>query len=196
VKHSLLTAVKLALGFLALLAVSARLLHADDAQNVLATVDGHNITEADIANNITAQMAQINNQIYTVKKRAVDALIANQLLDQEAKKRGISRDQLLQQEVKDKVAAVSDAEIEKIYNDNKDKLPKGTSLQDVKTRIADQLRSSRQQERQQEFIRELRKAAAIKLVLKPPLFTVAIDGAPVRGNPSAPVTLVEFSDFQ
>jgi len=195
VKHSLLTGIKFGLGFLALLVVCPRPLHADDAQNVLATVDGRNITEADIAKNIAAQMTQINNQVYTTKKRAVDALIADQLLDQEAKKRGVSREQLLKQEVKDKVTPVTDAEVEKVYNDNKDKVG-GRTLAELKAPITQQLQNSREQQRQQEFIRELRKTAAIKMELKPPMVNVATDGAPVRGNANAPVTIVEFSDFQ
>jgi len=36
----------------------------------------------------------------------------------------------------------------------------------------------------------------VKVLLKPPLVNIAIDGAPVRGKANAPVTLVEFSDFQ
>jgi len=195
VKHSLLTGIKFGLGFLALLVVCPRPLHADDAQNVLATVDGRNITEADIAKNIAAQMTQIDNQIYATKKRAVDALIADQLLDQEAKKRGVSREQLLKQEVKDKVTPVTDAEVEKVYNDNKDKVG-GRTLAELKAPITQQLQNSREQQRQQEFIRELRKTAAIKMELKPPMVNVATDGAPVRGNANAPVTIVEFSDFQ
>jgi protein-disulfide isomerase len=162
---------------------------------VLATVDGRNITEADIAKNIAAQMTQINNQIYATKKRAVDALIADQLLDQEAKKRGVSREELLKQEVKDKVTPVTDAEVEKVYNDNKDKVG-GRTLAELKAPITQQLQNSREQQRQQEFIRELRKTAAIKMELKPPMVDVATDGAPVRGNANAPVTIVEFSDFQ
>jgi len=30
----------------------------------------------------------------------------------------------------------------------------------------------------------------------PQIFTVSIDGEPVKGNPDAPITIVEFSDFQ
>ena len=194
-KHFRLIGVNFALCFGALLVVCPRLLHADETQNVLATVDGHNITEADIADNIASQMAQINNQIYTTKKRAIDAIIADQLLDQEAKKRGVTREQLLKQEIKDKVTPVTDAEVEKIYNANKDKVG-GKTLAQLKAPITQQLQNSRQQQRQQEFIRELRKTATIKMALKPPTVAVAIDGAPVRGNANAPVTIVEFSDFQ
>lgn len=193
--HPLKTGTKSAVCCLALLLSSPWSLRADDKQSVLATVEGRNITEADIANSIAAQMAQINNQIYTTKKRAIDALIADQLLDQEAKKRGLSREQLLQQEVNAKVAPASDAEIEQFYNANKARLG-GKSLEEMKAPIAQQLQNSKLQQQQQTFVRSLRKAAAVKVLLKPPLVTVALDGAPVRGNANAPVTVVEFSDFQ
>jgi len=180
---------------LAMLLSSPWPLQAEDKQAVLATVDGRNITEADIAGNIAGQMTQINNQIYTAKKRALDALIADQLLDQEAKKRGISREQLLQQEVEAKVPQPTDAEIERFYNTNKARLGNKT-LEEMKLPIAQQLKAGKLQQQQQAYLRSLRKAAAVKVLLKPPIVDVAIDGAPMRGNPNAPVTLVEFSDFQ
>jgi hypothetical protein len=181
--------------FLALLLSSPWLLHADDTQNVLATVEGHNITEADITKSIASPMAQINNQIYQTKKRAVDALIAEQLLDGEAKKRGLSREQLLQQEVNAKVAPVSDAEVQQAYDGVKARLGNKT-LDEVKPQIVQQLQNNKLQQQQQNFIRDLRKIATVKVLLKPPVVTIALDGAPVRGKPDAPVTLVEFSDFQ
>ena len=193
--HPLKIGTKSAVCCLALLLSSPWSLRADDKQSVLATVEGRNITEADIANSIAAQMAQINNQIYTTKKRAIDALIADQLLDQEAKKRGISREQLIQQEVNAKVAPVTDAEVQQVYDGVKARLG-NKSLEEVKPQIVQQLQNNKIQQQQQEFIRGLRKAAAVKVLLKPPVVNIAIDGAPVRGKPDAPITLVEFSDFQ
>ncbi len=193
--HYKTTGTKLAVFFLAFLFLSPWPLQAEDKQGVLATVEGHNITEADIAGNIAAQMAQINNQIYTAKKRAVDALITDQLLDREAKKRGLSREQLLQQEVNAKVTPVSDTEVEQFYNTNKARLGNKT-LEEMKAPITQQLQGVRLQQQQQAFVRDLRKAAAVKVLLKPPVVNIALDGAPVRGKANAPVTVVEFSDFQ
>ncbi len=193
--HPMTTGIKSTVCFLALLFLCPWPLQAEDKQGVLATVEGHNITEADIASNIAAQMAQINNQVYLAKKRAVDALIADQLLDREAKKRGQSREQLLQQEVNTKVTPVSDAEVEQFYNTNKARFGDKT-LAELKPAIAQQLQGARVQQQQQVFIRGLRKAAAVKVLLKPPVVNLALDGAPVRGKANAPVTVVEFSDFQ
>ncbi|MGH7963393.1 MAG: SurA N-terminal domain-containing protein [Candidatus Binatia bacterium] len=168
---------------------------AEETEGVLATVDGRNITEAEIADKIAGQMVRINNQIYTAKRQAIDALISDHLIEAEAKKRGISREQLLQQEINAKVAAVSDAEVQQIYNTNKARVGNKT-LAEVQPQIVQQLQQSKMQQQRQAFIQSLRKAAGVKVLLKPPVVDLAIEGAPVKGPGNAPVTIVEFSDFQ
>jgi len=170
-------------------------LPAQERQAVLATVAGQNITEADIAGRIEGQMVRINQQIYTVKKQAVDALIAERLLDQEAQKRGISREQLLQQEVNAKAGTPSDAEVEQFYNANKAQLG-NKPLAEVKPQVVQRLQSGKLQAQQQTLIRNLRKAAGVKVQLQPPVVQIALAGAPMRGPATAPVTIVEFSDYQ
>ncbi|MEW6298413.1 MAG: hypothetical protein AB1671_11810 [Thermodesulfobacteriota bacterium] len=177
-----------------LLALPA-LLRAEETNAVLATIDGRTFTEADIAAQIEPQMIRINNQIYAAKKQALDTAIGDYLIEQEAKKRGISREQLLQQEVHDKVTPVSDAEVEQVYNNNKARIG-NKPLAEVKPQIVQQLQSAKLQQQQQAFVRELRKQAGVKVLLKPPVVNIDIDGAPVRGPANAPVTIVEFSDFQ
>lgn len=168
---------------------------AEEMTDVLAKVGDHTITETDIANDIAGQMVRINNQLYSVKKQAVDSAIANYLIDQEAKKRGVTQVQLLKQEVTDKTPAVTDAEIQQIYDANKARLG-GKKLEEVKAQIQQQLQANKQQQQQQTFVQELRKTASVKMFLKPPVLEVATDGAPIRGPANAPITIVEFSDFQ
>jgi hypothetical protein len=181
--------------FVTILFCVSQISHAEETKNALATVGGRTITETEIAPRIEGQMKRINTQIFQVKKQALDALIADELLEQEAKKRGLTRDQLLQQEVYSKVAAVSDAEAERVYNENKNRLGKKT-FAEVKAQIIQELQTQRRLQQQQNFVRTLRKAASVKILLKPPLVNLALDGAPVRGPVTAPVTIVEFSDYQ
>jgi protein-disulfide isomerase len=168
---------------------------AEESTTPVAKVGDHTITEADIANDIAGQMVRINNQVYSTKKQAIDSAIAEYLIDQEAKKRSVTKEQLLKQEVADKIPAVTDAEAQQVYDSNKARLG-GKKLEEVKPQIVQQLQANKQQQQQQTFIQELRKAASIKMFLKPPMLNVETDGAPVRGSASAPVTIVEFSDFQ
>jgi hypothetical protein len=121
-----------------------------ETSDILAVIDGQEITEADIDSRIKGQLLQINNQLYNIKKQAVDALIAERLLSQEAAKRGLTSQQLLQQEVVSKINTVSDKEIEQFYQTNKARLG-NRPLEDLKDRIAQHLQDSQRRQRQQTF---------------------------------------------
>ena len=170
-------------------------LRADTTDTVLATVGERSITEAEIENQIKGQMLRLNNQIYSLKKQAVDAIIDAHLQEQEAKKRGITRQQLRRQEVTEKTEPVSDAEVEEYYTKNKARFGE-KKLEEVQAQLKESLQARKRQQRQQAFAAELRKAATIDFQLTPPIVDVPTAGAPTKGPPDAPITLVEFSDYQ
>ncbi len=170
-------------------------LKADTTSAVLATVGERSITEADIENQIKGQMLRLNNQVYSLKKQAVDSIINAHLQEQEAKKRGVTRQQLRQQEVTDKTEPVTDAEVADYYTKNKARFGE-RKLEEVQAQLKQSLQARKQQQRQQAFAAELRKAVTIDFTLTPPIVNVPTDGAPTKGPPDAPITLVEFSDYQ
>jgi len=65
----------------------------------------------------------------------------------------------------------------------------------VLAEIAESMRRSRVMSRKAEFVRELRNAAGVKVNLQPPRVAVNAEG-PSRGGADAPVTIIEFSDFE
>jgi protein-disulfide isomerase len=71
-------------------------------------------------------------------------------------------------------------------------MPEAEALKQIQSRLPPQ----RQRERRAAWVRELRQRAAVKVLLEPLRVAVDIAGHPIRGNPDAPVTIVEFSDFQ
>ena len=161
-----------------------------------AIINGQSVTETDLVTINNGQTARtMQSQVYQARKQALETFITDQLLEQEAKKRGITRDQLVQQEVDAKIPAPGDAEVEQVYNANKERLG-GKPLAEAKPTIISYLNSQKRQGQLQTFVRSLRRTAGVKLLLKPPLLNLTFDGAPTRGPATAPVTLVEFSDFQ
>ncbi len=187
--------VRLVFAFLAGIAIAPSILQAEATSDILATVGEKSISEADIANQIKAQMMRLDNQLYSLKKKAIDTIINNHLMAEEAKKRGITRQQLTKQEVTDKVTAVTDAEITAYYKKNKARL-RGKRQEEVQDQIKQALQIKKQQQQQQAFSATLRKTATIDIKIKPPVVDVPIAGAPAKGPQNAPITLVEFSDFQ
>ena len=63
---------------------------------------------------IQGQLRQLQQQEYQVKRRVLDELINQKLVEAEAKKRGVPAEKLLAQEVDAKVPEPADGEVESI----------------------------------------------------------------------------------
>jgi len=77
------------------------------ATEPLAEVDGQAITAEDLERAVGPRLRKLEEQIYDLKRKQLDALIAEQLLAREAAKRGTSVAVLLDAEVTAKVGLVS-----------------------------------------------------------------------------------------
>ena len=162
----------------------------------LAEVDGHAITAEDLERALGARLGQLEQQVYDLKRRQLDALITERLLAQEAAKRGTSLAAMLDAEVTAKVGLVTEQEVEAFYQANRPR------LRGEETIVREQIRTHLQQQKlaaqRARLVEALRSQAKILDRLQaPPIVRVEvpIDGAPLRGASDAPVTLVEFSDF-
>ena len=161
---------------------------------LIATVAGQPIYEQDLAAELGPKLLQLRNQEYQMKSMALDELIRKKLIDAEAQKRGISADKLLEQEVDSKVADPSDAEVEGYYLAVQGQA--NQPLQEIKPQIQKVLKLLKMQQARQQYGNALRAKAETSVLLRPPKVEVGHDPARVRGEAKAPVTIVEFSDFQ
>ena len=166
------------------------------AEPPLAEVNGDAITAAEVDRAIKPQVSKLEEQIYNLKRQRVEALVRDRLLAQEAKKRGITVQALLDREVTAKVGLVTEEEIEKFYQANKAHFP-GDEV-DARDKIRSGLQGQKLSAKRDELVAALRARGKVVVHLQAPPVTrldVAIDGAPARGSAKAPVTIVEFSDF-
>ena len=166
----------------------------DKPADVLAVVAGKPIAAADVDDVVRGQLLDLRAREYQLRSQALDALVTQALLEKEAAARGVTPEALHKTEVEDK-AVVTDAEAKAYYEANKARVgatPEADALAQIKAGLAQQ----RQAERRAAFARELRKKYEVKVLLEPYRVPVEVANAPVRGNPKAPVTVVEFSDFQ
>ncbi len=172
------------------------------ADTVVATFgDGQKITFGDLNERLKDQLANLDKQKHQLRKQGIDGLVVERLVQAEAKKRNMTEEQLVKAEVDDKVPQPPEAELRKLYDEAKERLPPGTTFEQVKPQIVDFLNGSKKQERAREFFNELKKTANVQITLpEPPKApverkTVAATGA-AKGPENAPITIVEFSDFQ
>jgi protein-disulfide isomerase len=164
--------------------------------DVVADVNGVLITNADLDEGLGQTLAKLYEQIYSVKRTRLDALIEDRLLTIEAKARGMSATALIETEITGKIAPVTDLEVETFYESSKAKLQ--GDLAKWQPEIRKYLYGQRVNARRQAYLKELRDAGRVQVFLTPPpVFraAVSVDGSPSRGPADAPVTIVEFSDF-
>jgi protein-disulfide isomerase len=167
-----------------------------DASEVVATIGDEKITLGDVDQKAGSQLAQAKQQVFDARSQALDALVMDKLVSAEAKKQGITDQELLKKEVEDKVPEPDEAEVQKLYEQNKPRLGDQT-LDQVKPRIVQFLKQKGHSERMDAYAKELKAAADVKVLLDPPRAAVTVpDTAPRSGSASAPVQIVEFSDFE
>jgi protein-disulfide isomerase len=164
------------------------------ADGVVATLNGQPITDADLDKVIKGRLIALQAEIYDAKREGIDAIIVARLLADQAKVKGVTVDELLQRMVNAKITDPTEQEIQQVYDQSKADLG-ALTLEEVKPQIIEQLRATKMESVRDEYIQQLREQAKIEITLQPPSIDVPAVG-PSRGNANAPVTIIEFSDYQ
>jgi protein-disulfide isomerase len=165
-----------------------------DSQRV-AVLEGQPITQGELDAWIKDELfrAQTDNlaasSLYELRSNSLQDLLDQRILAAEAKKQGISPDELLQRE-RAALGPISDEQVTDFYEQNKQRMGGATRDQ-----AAERIRSFLDGQRDGDVKAALRKRANVEVLLEPPRITVAAEG-PSLGPEGAPVTIVEFSDFQ
>lgn len=165
------------------------------ASQALATIDGVPITDADIESLVKNDIMKINLELYEIKKDAVDYLIEKKLLEKAAKAKNLTVDQLLKQEVFDKLKAVSDDDVQAFFEMHKQQF-QGKEFDTVKDQIKGKLMGQLRQDARAQYMRNLKSQSKVAYLIKAPRIEVSVDDDPGKGNPKAPITFIEFSEFQ
>jgi protein-disulfide isomerase len=162
----------------------------------VATVDGEAISEQDLREASGASLARLEDQAYRLKEQKLDGMIEKRLLSHEAQRRNISVEALLDKEVSSKTPEVTPQEIQSAYEIYKDKLKKPES--EVDGQLRTMLHGRKVATRRQEFVKFLRASADVSVHMTPPPAFHANVGTqgPSLGAANAPITIVEFEDFQ
>lgn len=164
---------------------------------VAATIDDYAITLDEIEKALAQQLAKLEDQKFQLLESKLEELIEKRLLAVEAKRRGITVEELLTAEVTSKIPEVSDAEVTAFITQNRTRLQGDEA--GLRPKVRDYLSDQKTEEKQRIYLAELRKHAKVERFLEEPEPTriaVSAEGAFAQGPKDAPVTIVEFSDFQ
>lgn len=166
-----------------------------DLARVFAVVNGQQITSADIEDSLRPLIYDVQAQMYKLRKNELDLRINDTLLEQEAQKRKMTTNSLLDAEVKPK--PITEKEALAFYEQNKDRV--SGNFAETKDNIIRHLQQNELRAAELAFVEKLRGAASIETFLiepEPPVFRITTDDQPSVGNAAALVTIVQFTDFQ
>lgn len=135
-----------------------------DLQRVYATVNGVNITSRDIEESLLPLIFNVQKRVYALRKQDVDLRINDLLLEQEAKRLGISPRALIYQNVRTPI--VTEQELRAYHEQNKASLP--GDYNDQKDRIMQLLVARELQKQILAYAEQLRRGAAVQIYLTEP----------------------------
>ena len=197
-----LTLAALALVLTACSPTSAQQTRRQAPAETVATVGAASITLAEVDDKALEQpaanfgSAKLSQALYEARRAALDELIANRLIDEAAKAQGVDRSALIEKEITAKIAPVSDTDVANWYQANQARL-QGAALDQVRQPIRAFLVQERMQGIRATYIDALKSRTRVAVTLEPPRQKVAmVSSSPSRGPASAPVEVVDFSDFQ
>ncbi len=188
----------LACGLLISLACSSQ---AQQPADVAARVGERAITVRELddrwKNEDPGAKAQAEQAIYDGRKAALDAIIADMLVADAAKAKGVTPEAFVQAEIGRRIKPVSDTDVRNFYVQNSERM-QGRSFEQMSSAIHQFLQDQQQTTAKQDLIAELRKGGpAIRVVMDSPRTTITVNpDDPSEGKADAAVTLVEYSDFQ
>ena len=162
------------------------------AKDTLATIDGEPITDKDLS--IEAKLRDLEQQAYEIRIEAIHEVIAQRLFEKAAAKESITADEYVTREIADKISDPSPAEVEAFYKKQQGRIQQ--PLERVRASIVQYLKSSKQDEQRTEVIDRLLAESEVEILISPPRVPIEIGDSHRRGPEDAPVTIVEFSDYQ
>jgi protein-disulfide isomerase len=144
-----------------------------------------------------AEHAEATQKLYEGRRSALDKIVADILIADAAKGSGMSVDGFEEAEISKRVRQVGDADVQSFYKANINEMG-GRTFEQAAPLINRFLQEQYRNTARESLINDLKtKGPAVRVLMEAPRHEVPLAaGDPSRGNISAPVTIVEFSDFQ
>ncbi len=173
-----------------------------DPSTPVAKIGGKAITAGELDEAVKKDLAQLEQQYqeqrYQIRRNQLESMLRQRAFDEKAKAKGVTREELVNQEVSGKIPDPSDDEIRALYDRAKAGGQQLPPLEQVKPDISRFIKNQKGQGMLAEYYEQLKKDMDIQMLLpayQPPKVAVEATG-PSKGPATAPITIVEFSDFE
>ncbi len=173
----------------------------DVREGVLAELDGVAISQDELGKEVRARLEDFASEAAQRRLHllwvGVEDIIAERILEKEAKRRGVTVEVLREKEVLSKVEKPKDEEVRQFYEQNAARI--GAGFDEVAAEIKHELFANRVRSRERAFVDRLREQSTVTYSLPVPELPrarLAVGEGPSSGPADAKVVIVIFSDFE
>jgi protein-disulfide isomerase len=168
--------------------------------DVVARVGDRTISRADLETLLLMRLYELELQGYRIKRERLEQMVAQIVIEREAARHGIPVEGFIDQTILSNVPETTQEEMDQYFRDNPSIKPtwRGTPED-----LDKQVRATLQQRKSYQMImdkaRSMYAQEGVVITLKepePPRVQVNLGDATIQGPTEAPVTVVEFSDYQ
>lgn len=166
-----------------------------DGQQPVATIGSHSISQEELDARVLKNIPK--NQLYKLRKQALDQMIDQYVVEEAAKKAKLTPVEYLKTEIKS--TPVTEADARKYYDEHKSSIDAQTNnrpFDQIKAPLMSALQRRQDGQEREALLDKLKDENKVKVLMEAPRTTIASAGHPWTGGKDAPVTVVEFSDFQ
>jgi protein-disulfide isomerase len=165
-------------------------------ETVLARIGDKRITQKQVDDSVAAQIYPLQQQLYAIRKAALENLVSRTILESEASARGVPVEELRKQLTQGEIR-VTAAEVEDAYKQNASFFA-SMSPDEARERLRLDLENQARMKNYRTGLEALRKKWSVTVDITPPVFVSDLDDgiSPVKGSTNPRVTIVEFSDFE
>ncbi len=167
-----------------------------DKGKIVAKIEGKFFTEDELFKDVETKIYELETQIYQLKLNSIKWQFVEMIKKKDPKHKGMSRDEFLESLLLGK-GEVSDEELKQFLSENG--LEYSAANEQQKTQGRQILEYQKKKKVIEDWIAIKSKKSPIEIYgLRPerPKFIVDPGDSPSFGKKGAPVTIVEFSDFQ
>lgn len=163
---------------------------------VVAKIGGQDVTLDELIGDGKLQYLDLQKKIYEFKMERLKKVLEERLIGAEAKKANLSTAEFIEKKITKGKNNVSDKQLSAFVKEKK--IPENQLNPQLKERIVEYLKTKAKDDMVDEYLAKLTKGSPVEVYFQKPKMQIAVEigDAPLWGDKNAPVTIVEFSDFQ
>ncbi|MGA7440799.1 MAG: thioredoxin domain-containing protein [Candidatus Sulfotelmatobacter sp.] len=160
--------------------------------NVVAEIAGKKVTADELEYKEAGKLLQAKYKYYLAERDALDQFIDDQLLEMQAKKEGVTLDELFKRHVAINIPEPTEDQLRFYYEG----VQTDESYESARSHIIDTVHQLRLKKARDAYIADLRGQYGVVVELSQPSAHVEVGSAPRLGPETAPVQIIEFADYE